>query len=98
MEKIQPATGNLTDRSGSVGTGGQSQLLAPANPDRKYLFVQNNSTGDLWINFSAAATTAPPSIKIPTGAFWFMEASFVSAEPIYITGATTSQAYTAKEA
>lgn len=92
------AAATMTDRSGTITTGGTSQQLAPSFPNRSYLFVQNLSTGDLWINFTTVATTAQPSIRIPPNpAAFVMESDYISGEVVNIVGATTGQAFTAKE-
>lgn len=98
IAQILPSNGDFTDRSGTVTVGGTAQQLAPANTSRKYLFIQNNSSGDLWINFGANATTAQPSVKVEAGANFFWESSFVPSSSISVIGATTGQTFTAKEA
>ena len=92
-----PTQGSLTNRSGTITSGGTSQELAAANTSRKYLFVQNVSTGDLWVNFGTAAVTTQPSIKLMPDASLTMT-GFVSTQAVNIIGATTGQAFTAKEA
>jgi glutamate 5-kinase len=96
---VQPTQGSLTSRSGTITSGGTSQQLAAANTSRKYLLVQNVSTGDLWISFGAtAATTSQPSIKLQTNGSLVMEDNFVTTQAINIIGSTTGQPYTAYEA
>lgn len=52
-----------------------SQQFMAANTARQYLLVQNrNATGNIWLNFGAAASAAD-SIKIAPGGFW--ESGFV---------------------
>lgn len=92
------ARGRLTDLSGTVTTGGTSQQVAVANIDRELFFLQNLSAGDLWVNFDTAAVTQQPSIKVPPGATFVAEQNFVPTGAIHIIGATTGQAFTAKEA
>jgi hypothetical protein len=90
--------GALTDRSGTITVGGTAQTLAAANSVRKYLLIQNNSTGALWVNFGAAAVQGQPSIQLAAnGGSLVMEAGFVSNQSVSIIGATTGQAYSAKE-
>ncbi len=91
------SSGTLTNRSGSITTGGTAQQLMAANSSRKYLFVQNISSGDLWINFTTTAVQDQPSLKLASGASFFMEGTFVSTELISIIGATTGQKFVAKE-
>jgi hypothetical protein len=92
-----PFAGAPTNRSGTITTGGTSQQLAPAVPNRSYLFIQNLSAGDLWIDFSTPAVVASPSIKIVSGAAFVMEASFVASCAVNVIGATTGQAWSGKE-
>lgn len=92
--------GTLVDRSGSIGTGGASQEVAPANEARFYLFIQNISSGDLWINFGEAATTDQPSIKLVANAALELSSGstgWVPEEVIYIVGETTGQSFVVKE-
>jgi len=92
------AAGNLTDGSGTITTGGTAQTIFALNASRKYLYVQNQSTGNLWINFGTNAVQGQPSILItPNGASFVMEASFLSGQSVTIIGATTGQAFTAKQ-
>ena len=90
--------GTLTDRSGTITTGGTAQQLAPVNVTRRYLFVENVGTAILWINFTTTAVQSQPSIEIPAGYSFVMEDGFVSTELMSIIGPTTGQAFTAKEA
>jgi hypothetical protein len=87
----------LTDRSGTIATGGTAQTLAPFNSGRRYLIIQNVSSGDLWIDFGTAAVAASPSLRIAAGDSYVMEEKFVLTESVSIIGATTGQAFTAKE-
>lgn len=91
--------GTLTDRSGSITTGGTSQTLAPANPSRQYLFIQNppNATENLYINFTSAASAASGSIGLVPGQSFVMETNFISTELVTVYAATAAHAYTAKE-
>jgi hypothetical protein len=97
LKAIAPQRGTLTDRSGTVTTGSTAQQVAAANASRSYFFFQNVSTSDLWLNFGTPATASQPSIKIVSGASFTFESRFVSTELISVYGATTTQAFTAKE-
>lgn len=90
--------GYLTDRSGTITAGGTAQVVMVENEYRNYLFMQNVSSGDLWINFGATAVASQPSIRLVPGDSFTMEQSFVSVESVSIIGATTGQAYSAREA
>lgn len=96
---ITTATGTLTDGSGTITTGGTAQLVFAANPNRRYLLIQNQSSGVLWFNWTATAVEGQPSAQLAAnGGSFVMESGFVSTEAISIIGATTGQAFTAKQA
>lgn len=86
-----------TDLSGSITTGGVSQLLLPAGIYNKGFEIQNTSLGDLWINeLGNAATTASPSLKIPAGALYETPINWNLDTAVYIIGAITGQTFTAR--
>ena len=65
---ITPAT--LANASGTVTTGGTAQNAAAANAARKGWFIQNLSTGDLWVNTLAVAIAGTPSMRISSGDYY----------------------------
>ena len=76
-----------------------SQQVMPTNLNRKYLLVQNVSSGDMWINFNTNANLNQPSILLlADGGSFVMEGSAIVTDSVSIIGATTGQQYTAKEA
>lgn len=88
----------LADRSGTVAAGAVSQLLMARNSDRFYFFFQNLSLGDLWLNHTSSAQIGVAgNIRVGPCAVFALEGSYVSAEPWYVIGATSGQAFTAKE-
>lgn len=90
--------GALTDISGTLTTGATSEEIAAANPSRRYLFIQNlHATEDLWINFGVAAVQSQPSIKLPGGGSFVMEAGFCSTQAVHVIATTIAHAWTAKE-
>jgi hypothetical protein len=95
---ISPSAGAVSDAdAGTIVTGGVSQQMFAANASRRYFFFENVSSGDLWINFGAAATISQPSIKVvPNGSF-VMESIFISNQAVNVIGATAGQAFTAKQ-
>ena len=95
---VSGASGALTDVSGTIAAGGTSQVLQAAQTARKYILIQNNSSGNLAINFTSAATLGTGSYILTPGAAYCAETNFVSNEAINIIGATTGQAFTAKVA
>lgn len=103
---VHATKGSLTDRSGTITTGGTKQTLAAANTSRKYLFIENpyalaagtlNTAESLFINFTTDAVKSQPSIEIPIGAAFVMEGSYVSTELVSVNAATTGHAFVAKE-
>jgi hypothetical protein len=90
-------TGSLTARGGTITTGGTAQQLAASNSSRKYLIVQNQSSGDLYIRFTGTAVADTTSLKLVPGAVYESGAGFVSTQALSIIGATTGQAFYAAE-
>jgi hypothetical protein len=93
-----PTAGALTDRSGTIAAGGTAQQVAAANATRKYLFFQNNSDTDMWINFGVVAVANQPSILVKAGANYENPAHFCQNALISVMCATTGKTFTAKEA
>ncbi len=88
----------LTNRSGTITSGGAAQVLMARNDDRRGFAVQNLSSGDLWIRedgTSAAATQ--PSLKLIAGAYYETPPRSVTTDEVSIFGATTGQAFYARE-
>jgi hypothetical protein len=94
---VTSTQGTLTDRSGTITSGGTAQQLAAANSSRKYLFIQNNSSGNLWFNFTTTAVQSQPSILLLPNASVTFVSPFITTEAVSIIGATTSQSWSAKE-
>ncbi|MNK27666.1 hypothetical protein D3C87_460280 [compost metagenome] len=96
---VRAANGTLTDRSGTITTGGTSQTLMAANPARRGWRIQNISTGDLWFNDlgGAAAVATPGSFKIAPGGYFETSFGGISTTAIRIVGATTGQGFSASE-
>lgn len=89
--------GSLTDRSGTTAVANTSQQIMAANPNRKYLIIENVSSGDLWFNFGVAANQTQPSLKLLFNGSFVMESNFISTESVHVVAATAGKAYTAKE-
>ncbi len=84
--------------SGTITTGGVAQQLAPGNSARNGYWVQNNSAGDLWVNeLGGTASASQPSIKIAAGQIYESQVRSPCPYAISIFGATTAQAFTARE-
>lgn len=95
---VSASLGALTDRSGSITSGGAAQQLAAINSTRKYLVIQNTSNADLWYSFTTTATVGGAgSYRLPAGATFISDIQFVSTQAVSIIGATTGQTWTASE-
>ncbi len=92
------STATITSRSGTIATGATAQSLMVANAARKGWFIQNNSTGDLWVNrFGGTAIAGQPSLLIPAGALYETPDGGSGGNALSIYGATTGQTFTAAE-
>jgi hypothetical protein len=95
---VGSAQGTLTDGSGTITAGGTAQTVFTSNANRKYFFLQNISSGTLWFNFTTTAVTNEPSIQLVAGASYAMGiGGYISTEAISIIGASTGQAFVAKQ-
>lgn len=90
-------SGAVTDRSGTLITGGTSQQIMATKSTRKYLMIQNISDTVMWCNFAIAAVQDQPSFRIAVGDSFVMESSVVSNESIHCIGATSGKAFVSKE-
>jgi hypothetical protein len=84
------------DRSGTITAGGTAQVVLPAWTGRHGCVVQNQSAGSLWVSETATAIAGPPAILIPAGQ-QFLCMSPASGQAYSIIGATTAQAFAARE-
>lgn len=86
----------------TITLGGVSQQVFAANPDRTGLIIQNVSDDPLWVDFDVAAVLAPPSLLLIGGGLGILEfpdpTGRIEKGAINIIGATTGQAFSAKEA
>lgn len=92
------AQGTPTDRSSTLTTGGTAQQLAAANTSRKYLLVQNQSSGYLYIRFTGTATQDQTSLRIESGGSYENPPHYCPTSAVSIIGATTGQAWHSVEA
>lgn len=87
----------MTNRSGTITSAGVAQVLAAENLDRRGFWVQNVSTGDLWISTVASASAEQPSMLLKPNTFFEMPPDAVATNAISIFGATAGQAFSARE-
>lgn len=93
---VKQGGGALTDRSGTVTSGGTSQQVAAANASRKFFCYQNTSDETQFLNFGAAASAAN-SFEIGPKGYWESGPNFCPTGTVNMLGATTAKSYTAKE-
>lgn len=95
MASIQQTLTAGDDRSGTIATGGTSQLVAAANTRRKSLDFQNISDTDMWITETLAAAEAdtPGCWKLSAGEVWAAGTN----RAVYVVCATTGKKFTALE-
>ncbi len=92
--------GQIRDLSSTIAAGGTAQALSAANVLRKGYSVQNLSSGKLFVNDvggTAVSTEAGASITILPGALYESPRNQQPTRAISILGATTSQAFAARE-
>ncbi len=92
---FQKAT--FTDKSGTITSGGAAQTIAAANTARRGFWIQNQSTGDLWLSTIGTAAATQPSLRLPAGSYYEFPVNGVSTGAISLFGATTGQAFAARE-
>lgn len=95
---IKNQGGTLTDRSGTITTGGAAQQAMAANASRLGFSIQNlSTTADLWINSLGTAAGAQPSIKLAPGAYFETPAGYGAVGALSVFSATTGVAFSARE-
>ena len=93
---LQTNNGPMADHSGTVATALTSVSAVIGQPNRTYLFLQNLSTGNMWVNFGAAATAGSGSIKLlPNGGAYEMF-GVCSTDEIFVLAESAGSEYTLK--
>lgn len=89
-------SGTLTNRSGTITTGGTAQVAIAANTSRNYLFIRNPSdaTEALWFSLVGTAAAASPSVRLDAGDSFEYAGSFIPTNAVSVFAATTGHAYT----
>jgi hypothetical protein len=97
LAALPAQAGTFFDLSGTVTTGGTSQVLRAANGQKARVLIANPTTAteNLFVNTSSSASTsAAGSIPIAPGGALTLN----TAEVVNITAATTGHAFIAKDA
>lgn len=93
---VAGAPGTYVDASKAITAADVSEQVFAAAAARRYLFIQNISDTDMWVNFGVAAVKDQPSIKISAGGFY--EPLVPPAAAVNIICATIAKKYVAKQA
>lgn len=92
---------HFTDRSivVSAAAAGAAFLLAPQNLKRRYLFIQNQSAENIFVDFGQRAVNGVPSIKVKPDGTLVMDdrVSFVDTSDVWVFAATAGDAICARE-
>ena len=85
----------LTNRSGTITTGGTAQSAAASNSARRYLQIQNPSanTESIWYSLITTAVEDSPSIELLPGDMLILD-NGVGTGAVSVIAATTSTAFT----
>lgn len=98
-----PLTGSAIDNTPqdasarTITAGGTSQTVFAANPNRRWLLIQNQSDEAMYLNFGAAAAAGTTSIKLDAGGAYECPANYCPTTTVTIVSATTGKAFFAKQ-
>ena len=95
----------MIDYSGSITTGGTAQTAVAANPNRRWLRVENppSATESLFVRYDGTATTnssTPNSTELAPGAsdeFSFTGVGYIPGGAVSVIAATTGHKFIIKE-
>jgi hypothetical protein len=88
----------LTDRSGTVATGGTAQQACSANAIRRLLLVANpDDARTIWFSVTGTASAGPGSLQLPPGGAFVFD-KLVPSGAVSIFGSSGGQPFTVTEA
>ncbi len=90
------STRTSTDKSGTVASGGSAQTAIAANASRKGWMLSNLSNDILYVRDDGSAASATTGVPLYPGQT-INDGGQVSTSLISVLGATTGDAYSAKE-
>jgi hypothetical protein len=90
---------SIVDGSGTVTTGGTSQLVFAQNTNRSYLMCQNptSATETLFVNLNSAASTTAGSIELAAGGSATWGPGIAPNFPVFVTAVTTGHRFVCKQ-
>lgn len=86
---IRGFSGSLVSLGGTASLS--SQEVLPASTTRRYLLLQNISSGALHVNFGSVASTSTP--RLDPGASFVFEGTFVPQNSIHLLATAANQKY-----
>lgn len=87
-----------TDGGGTITTGGTSQVIFAANPNRRYFEFQNTSDTTMYVDFNQAATNSgTKSWTIVAAGSYVNPSNYCPTTSITVLCATTGKTFTAKQ-
>lgn len=100
VEEVDVASGDTGDRSGTVGAAGVWQLIMSANPQRKYMYIQNQGSDALWYKLGNhnAVPGEPGTYRVGPNFGSYETGSFCPTDAVYVTSPTANIAFSAREA
>lgn len=87
----------FSDGSSTIIASNASQQIFAPNDDRHYLYFQNESGNDMYVDFGIPANTTS-SFKIPASGNLVFDSAFIPASTVNIICATSGARFIAKEA
>jgi hypothetical protein len=87
----------FTDGSSTILTSDASQQIFGSNDDRHYLYFQNESSDDMYVDFGIPANTSS-SFKVPASGSLIFDSAYIPDSTVNIICATSGAAFIAKEA
>lgn len=91
---LRPYNGTMVDCSATITSGGASQQLLPANPNRRKLIIQNTSSNDIGISFTNSSPTIGGAGTFTLATKLFFPATgpeYIPGNAIYVIGGSTGQ-------
>jgi len=92
---FEPSAGPFTDRSGTATT--VTSVVAAANTQRKYFFIKNLGSGEIWIDFGVAAIVGQPSVRLDAGEKFELNGGFIVTQAINVIAKNATKDFAAKE-
>jgi len=87
----------FSDGSSTILSSNVNQQIFGSNYDRSYLYIQNKSNDNMYVDFGVTANTSS-SFKIPASGNLIFDSVFIPDSTVNIICATSGAAFVAKEA